>query len=705
MESNIILAFAGTAAAAAVAAITAVRTARAPSHRALCLGLMIFALESFFSGMSLKAALPEDILAWQQLRLLTAAWIPGAWLLFSLTYARANHEEFLRQWRVLRYLAVAVPVATAVLLWRDLVTAYTEQESGEWHGVIELGRGGWALHIELITGMTLVLMNLERTLRGAVGVMRWRIKYMILALGAILAVRIYSSAQALLYRAQMDSLEGLNAAALLLGCLLMVVAVLRTGRAQLDLYLSHTVLTRSITLLVAGAYLLIVGLVARLVEHFGRARGFPVAAFMVLVALLGLMLLLTSDRVREGSRRFVSRHMHRPRYDYRAVWTGFAARTASVVDRETYCRTVTQIAAETLEALSVTLWTVDEARGRLRFGGSTSLSGEEARDPLGPGPEFQQMLAALRAVAAPVDLDVDRSEWAERLRERYPDFFHKGSHRICVPLCADGRLLGLMVLGDRVNGQPYSAEDLSLLSAIGGQIAARLLNIELSGRLLEAKQVEAFQMMSTFFVHDLKNTTSTLSLMLQNLPKHFEDPAFRQDALRGISHSVDKMNGLIRRLTQLRQTLEVKPVPDSLNAVVETAAAAAGLAGDPRLVKRLAPLPEVPLDREQLQKVVTNLLLNARDASRPEAEILVETSVRDGGVALAVRDSGCGMSREFMEQQLFRPFRSTKREGMGIGLYHSRMIVDAHRGRMEVESEEGRGSTFRVILPGRGEAA
>ena len=74
----------------------------------------------------------------------------------------------------------------------------------------------------------------------------------------------------------------------------------------------------------------------------------------------------------------------------------------------------------------------------------------------------------------------------------------------------------------------------------------------------------------------------------------------------------------------------------------------------------------------------------------------------DGWAVLSVRDTGCGMSPDFIHESLFRPFRSTKKTGMGIGLFQSKMIVEAHHGRIEVESKEGVGSTLRVYLPVHG---
>ena len=96
---------------------------------------------------------------------------------------------------------------------------------------------------------------------------------------------------------------------------------------------------------------------------------------------------------------------------------------------------------------------------------------------------------------------------------------------------------------------------------------------------------------------------------------------------------------------------------------------------------------------------VTNLVLNANEAVGNGGKIHVNTGTRDGWVVLTVSDNGCGISKEFMNECLFRPFRTTKKQGTGIGLFQSKMIVDAHKGQIEVESQEGRGSTFRILLP------
>ena len=260
-------------------------------------------------------------------------------------------------------------------------------------------------------------------------------------------------------------------------------------------------------------------------------------------------------------------------------------------------------------------------------------------------------------------------------------------------------MIGFMILGDRVGGLPFLWQDFDLLKCIGDQLAAGLLNTRLSQKLLQAKELEAFQTMSAFFVHDLKNTANTLNLMLQNLPVHFDDPAFRADALRGVAKTVTHINRLIGRLSSIRHELQIKPVPSDLNELVAKALAGWEEVAGINLTKDLPPLPPVKFDADQMFKVATNLIFNAREAVAKSGQVHIATSQSNGWVILAVTDNGCGMSQEFISRSLFRPFQTTKKNGLGIGMFQSKMIVEAHQGKIEVESSPDLGSTFRIFLP------
>src|SRR4029453_13287684 len=208
------------------------------------------------------------------------------------------------------------------------------------------------------------------------------------------------------------------------------------------------------------------------------------------------------------------------------------------------------------------------------------------------------------------DLEKVKDDWGRTLREISETQFREGGNRIGVPLLAGDRYLGLIILADRVNGVPYTVEELELLECIGDQVASSLLNLRLAKEIMLGKELEAFQTISAFFVHDLKNAASTLKLTLQNLPVHFDDPVFRQDTLRSIRATTERINQIIERFGALGSKLELRPSPVDLNLLVEQAIENVNGMPGVEFAKALVPLPRLMADSEQLRSVVTNLLLN-----------------------------------------------------------------------------------------------
>jgi putative PEP-CTERM system histidine kinase len=668
------------------------------SHWIFSGGMVVLAAESLFLGFAAGSSLPEERVFWEKWRLTAMSALPGIWLFFSLTYARGNYSEFLKRWRYVLLAACLLPIALAIGFHDKLVLSVVLDEANH-HWMFRLGIHGYLLNLLLLLSSVLILMNLERTYHASVGTMRWRIKFMILGLAVIFVVRAYSTSQAVLYHATDLSLQAVNSAAFLVGGIMVLRSLLREGHFDVDVYPSHTLLHNSLTVLTAGIYLFVVGVLAKIVAFFGGDASFALKAFIVLLALVLLTLVLLSDRVRLRTRRFVSRNFQRPFYDYRVVWRKFTQGTARHVDPTALSVEIVKMVSEIFQSLSVTVWLIEEGHEKLNLAASTSLTDERARELELDAAETAQTVAVLNTHPDPIDLDASVEKWAVALRRLQPDNFHKGGNRICVPLVAGGELLGVMTLGDRVSGERFSLQDLDLLKSIGDQIAANLLNIKLSQRLSQGKQLEAFQAMSAFFVHDLKNTASTLSLMLQNLPIHFNDPQFREDALRGISKTVTHINDLIKRLSLLREEISIQPVEADLNTSVNEALKCLDATPTVELVKEFRPLAKIRLDPAQIQNVVVNLVLNARDAINARGQIRVETAQQNGWVVLTVTDSGCGMPPEFIQRSLFRPFQTTKKQGIGIGMFQCKMIVEAHHGKIEVQSELNKGTTFRILLP------
>ena len=660
-------------------------------------GLVLLGLESVLTGLAHDAADNFKILQWESWRLLCTSLVPCVWLLFSLSYGRGNHREFLKRWKyTLGFFLLAPP---AVVLGMGSLFHFDNKVEETGPMQMSLGFGGFLLNLLFLVGMVLILMNLERTFRASVGTMRWRIKFMVLGLVVLFAVRAYTATQILITHTFTLPLEAVDSAGLFVACLLLVRSLFREGHFAMDVYPSHAVLQSSLTVTLAGFYLLIIGVLAKIVRHFGGTNSTTATAFLLLVAVGVLTVLLTSDRVRLLTSRFISRHFQRPSYDYRTVWRNFTEATASCVSPNELAQAAVKSMTDIFQALSVTMWLVDDKKEQLLFAASTFLSEGRANE-LRPDKEgVAVLMKGFQTQHDPLEIESQKEAWVEILRKCHPDEFRKGSGRVCLPMVGGDEVLGFIILGDRVGGTQFTWQDFDLLKCIGDQIAAGLLNTRLSQKLLQAKELEAFQTMSAFFVHDMKNTANTLNLMLQNLPVHFDDPAFREDALRGVAKTVAHINRLIGRLGSIRHELQIKPAEADLNEMVAKALSGWEEVAGINLEKDLQPLPKVPFDMEQMLKVTTNLIFNAREAVSKSGVVQIKTYRNEGWAVLAVTDNGCGMSKEFVNGSLFRAFKTTKKNGLGIGMFQSRMIVEAHKGRIEVESEPGKGATFRVWLP------
>ncbi len=698
MNLGALLGFSSACVAAALVFVVSIQERRSAAHWFFALGMGLLALESLCAGLAACAASIPSLDYWRRSEFVLMSFLPAPWLAFSLAYARGNSREFLLKWRWPLVLTLVAAPALALLCWDTLVVEGTATAASL---SFSLGMLARVLVVIFLLSAILVLMNLERTLRSSVGMMRWRIKFMILGVGVLFAARAYTSSQMMLYGTSGLGMDALNCGALLLGGLLVTRSLARTGHFEVSVYPSQAMLHNSLTLLLAGVYLVIVGVLAKLVRLFGGAETFALRAFLVLVSFILLGVVLLSDRARLFTRRFISRHLQRPLYDYRTVWRTFIEGTARRVEQTELCDAIAKLASEIFQALSVSIWLTNEKQDDLLFAASTSLTGVKAGQITIPPAEAAAIIGAFQKRTEPVDIDSSGEAWAAALRKAHPEEFRerRGAGRITAPMIAGKELVGLLVLGDRVGGVSFSTQDLDLLKSVSDHAAASLLNVQLSQRLSQAKQMEAFQQMSAFFVHDLKNTASTLSLMLQNLPEHYQDPGFREDALRGISKTVAHINDLITRLTVLRQGLAIHFAECDLNELVTRTLSGQEVTPGVELVKNLGTLPKVRIDAGQMQKVLTNLVLNAREAISSGGRVWVQTSRRNGWVELAVMDDGCGMTPEFVKQRLFRPFHSTKQRGIGIGMFHCKIIVEAHGGRIEVESAPGQGAAFRVLLP------
>jgi len=222
----------------------------------------------------------------------------------------------------------------------------------------------------------------------------------------------------------------------------------------------------------------------------------------------------------------------------------------------------------------------------------------------------------------------------------------------------------------------------------------------------ETRQFQSFVRISAMLTHDLKNAIEALSLIVGNMERHFDNEQFRADALKSLTSATDKLRAIVLRLTKPLTSLSGEhPRPKSIDLIpiikrVE-AMTAESLREKHQIQVTLPPNLFVYADPERIEKVVENLILNALEAMADRnGKLTIEAGLTSRGAAtFSIKDNGAGMTQDFIDNQLFRPFATTKKRGVGLGLYTCREVVEASAGTIEVESAEGIGTTFRVVLP------
>ncbi len=222
----------------------------------------------------------------------------------------------------------------------------------------------------------------------------------------------------------------------------------------------------------------------------------------------------------------------------------------------------------------------------------------------------------------------------------------------------------------------------------------------------ETRQFESFMRLSAMLTHDLKNAIEGLSLTVGNMERHFDNPQFRADALKGLTSAANKLKALVARLSRPMTSLSgehKRPTNVDLVPIIQRVIA---MTAEPQrskhsIVTRLPPSLYALADEARVEEVLENLVLNALEAMTDKGGTLtIEAGqTANGAPTFAVSDTGRGMSKQFIDTRLFRPFATTKRTGIGLGLYTCREVIKASGGTIEVASVEGAGTTFRVVLP------
>jgi putative PEP-CTERM system histidine kinase len=542
-----------------------------------------------------------------------------------------------------------------------------------------------------VAGLVLV----EQLYRNTPSERRWAIKYLCMGVGGIFVYDFYMYANGILFNRLDGAIWSARGVVVAMVVPLIAMSASRNPQWSLHVFVSRHVVFHTAALLGTGIYLLVMAAAGYYIKSYGGAWGSVAQVAFLCGAILLLGLLLQSGRLRSRLKVFVGKHLFRNRYDYREEWLRFT-QTLSAVERGAALKpTIVRAIADIVESPGGMLLERTES-GDFEPTAAVNVDRSAAQWTAADTP----LLAFLRDRGWVIFMDEYEQDPQNYDGLVLPDWLAEfPSAWVILPLVQSDALVGFIVLMRSPTRGTLNWEDSDLLKTVGRQAASYLVLWQATDALAESRQFEAFNRLSAYVVHDLKNLVAQLDLVVDNSKRHLHKPGFMEDALQTIGSASAKMNRLLGQLRKGRsETGTARSV--SLAHVLEDAVAARSATKPQPVLEGCQQELYVIADRDRLSAVIEHLIQNAQEASPPDGNVTVRLCSEDGWALVEVEDNGCGMDADFIAERLFRPFDTTKgNAGMGVGVYESREFVHALGGEISVESTPRSGTLFRVKLP------
>ena len=540
---------------------------------------------------------------------------------------------------------------------------------------------------------------------------RWHVNLLCVALGGMFLYDLVLYSDAALFHGISRPLFESRAPATMIAAPLIAIAAVRDRRWKVDIHVSRDVVFHSLTLVISGVFLMGLALTGEVFRRGGAEWGHVVEVSLLCAGVVTIAVLLTSGSMRSRIRGVLVDNFFSHRYDYRREWMRcidtLTAPDAFIGLHKRAIRAVAEVVDSPAGVLFV------RAPEDVAFQWAGSLNTPAVTAPIPPGHPI-----------VPAFADGDRIAVLEELPEAASWFAEIPRAWLAVPLNHFGNLIGFVVLARSRAQFKLDHEVFQLLRVVGREVASRVAEQRAAQILSQTRELREYSQRFAFVLHDIKNVSGQLSMLLANAEVHADNPEFQRDMLATVRASVGKITRLLSRLQADRQERShalIDPV-ERLKEIVETVLAARPARAPQRGAKAVPAVigppgegmadPGLPnglggiaIDPESFDAVALHLLNNAIEASPPNTAVRVEVRREGLSLVIDIADQGPGMSPEFIRDELFRPFASTKGDGHGIGVYQARELLREAGGDLLVLSRAGSGTTMRLLLPMVGAAA
>ena len=617
---------------------------------------------------------------------LLPSWIPallvpirdGSWLAVILAILRGRGGNQLLWQRL-----VAI---TAVIVTLDAVFSAAQLNFGTFAGVqIDY-------QITRIATAVLGLILVENLMRNITADQFWSVKTLGIGLVTVFAFDLMLRIPQFLTHAPDEGLVAVQPLVFVLVLPLFVVTAVRSPALQLGVHSSRKLVFHSAALVCAGVLLQGTAIAAYYIRNYGGTTATILSVLLVFGTLVALAVATTSGSVRSYLRTFINENFFSYKYDYRIEWQKFIQSLSAWEDGGMPLR-VLRTLSELLDSPGGALWSFRERWSQFMPAAQWSLPVELG--PIGPADACLQVFEDEKI--AYLDLSAaNLNEPAKAWRERFP------SSWLVVPLRYRAALVGVAVLNPPRARKVLNWEDRNLIALVSMQLAAYLVQEETAQALADARQLEEFNKRIAFILHDIKNTIGQLSLIARNAEQFGHNEEFRKDMVLTIEHSVEKLHELLARLRGEAGAVPAAKATEGTNLtdlIADFVLHKRNLGCNIAMGEFVPPAFVALSDRKAFLNVLEHVVMNAVEATPEGAQVNVRIENGAGRVRVNIDDQGAGMTAQFIAKELFRPLRTTKGKGMGIGAYQAKETMRDLGGDIEVSSKVGMGTTITLLLP------
>ena len=553
------------------------------------------------------------------------------------------------------------------------------------------------LNIRLIAALllTVTLLSLVETIYRQSAALKWQFKPLVIAFGVCLLLDFYLLAEASLLGTINQQTWQARGYVHIITLPFLVVAVKRIKSWGINVYISRDIVLQSSLVLAAGIYLCILAIVGYYLSYIGGDWTTLLQVVFVVFGFLVLSVLLFSDAIRRKTKVFIEKNFFANTFDYRIKWVELSRELKKI-----------EIADQNAPQVCLTGWcqAIGYADGALiKF------------DPLTPH---------IDVLAKTVDMPLNATDLS--ILRCYQQLFqhknwlldfsdqkdlsvseimaksaqHRANFDLLVPIQQKNVLWGCCILKPNPNEKlKLNWELRDYLNAVSEQISSYLFMSEASKTLSENAQFIAFSRMSAFVVHDLKNVKAQIDMLLKNAKKHRHNPEFVDDAFETIEAMQSRLQNMLAQLTNKQSSHDQKK-KISIGKLVQQVIAERCAEQIPLPTLLIRQDSDLLIDTERFGNILYHLIDNAQQATDPKGTVALELAQTEQMLELTIKDSGCGMSEEFIRERLFKPFDTTKGNAwMGIGAYDALTFIQQQQGSLSVESKINFGSTFTIRLP------